>query len=206
MSRKLHPTSHFHSLNSDLSIWHRYDPSVKTDLFSSALRLPEGWLLVDPTAPLPQELLSPGNPYAGILITNANHWRSAPSCWEKEMPIFAAAETALDPAAPCSVIEIGPPQTIFGQLNILAVTGAVPGEIALHHPAQRLLIMGDALINADPYGFSFLPSKYCANPREMRRSLRQLLELDFETILFAHGMPVLSGARTRLELLFRDTK
>ena len=59
------------------------------------------------------------------------------------------------------------------------------------------LIVGDALINFEPHGFAFLPPKYCSNPKQMRRSLRKLLDYDFERMLFAHGTPILHGARAR---------
>jgi hypothetical protein len=38
----------------------------------------------------------------------------------------------------------------------------------------------------------------------MRRSLSKLLVYSFERMLFAHGMPVLSDARERLELLLKE--
>jgi len=36
----------------------------------------------------------------------------------------------------------------------------------------------------------------------MRRSLHKLLSLSVERILFAHGIPIISGASTRLRQLF----
>jgi glyoxylase-like metal-dependent hydrolase (beta-lactamase superfamily II) len=60
------------------------------------------------------------------------------------------------------------------------------------------MIVGDALINLEPYGFTFLPGKYCSNEKEMRRSLQKLLDYKAERILFAHGTPILSGVSDRL--------
>ena len=82
---------------------------------------------------------------------------------------------------------------------MIAIEGAGPGEIALYYPADNgTLILGDALINFEPYGFTFLPRKYCSNEKEMRQSLRKLLDYKAERMLFAHGMPILSGASERL--------
>jgi glyoxylase-like metal-dependent hydrolase (beta-lactamase superfamily II) len=64
--------------------------------------------------------------------------------------------------------------------------------------------MGDALINFEPYGFTFLPAKYCSNQKQMRRSLRKLLDYKAERIFFAHGTPILAGASERLKSLLRD--
>ena len=65
------------------------------------------------------------------------------------------------------------------------------------------MIVGDALINFEPHRFALLPAKYASDFKLMRRSLSKLLEYDFERMLFAHGTPLLAGARGRLECLLR---
>lgn len=93
---------------------------------------------------------------------------------------------------------------IGGELEVTAIDGAAGGEIALYHAANGgTLVIGDALINFEPYGFAFLPEKYCQDPRQMRNSLRKLLRFNAERILFAHGMPILSGASERLQQLLQ---
>src|SRR3712207_7604903 len=42
------------------------------------------------------------------------------------------------------------------------------------------------------YGFALLPAKYCTSQKQMRRSLRKLLDYEFERIVFAHGFPVVT--------------
>jgi glyoxylase-like metal-dependent hydrolase (beta-lactamase superfamily II) len=87
-------------------------------------------------------------------------------------------------------------------LLLSGIEGAAAGEIVLHYaPSGGTLIVGDALINFEPYGFTFLPAKYCSNEKEMRRSLRKLLKYKADRILFAHGSPILSGATDRLQAL-----
>jgi glyoxylase-like metal-dependent hydrolase (beta-lactamase superfamily II) len=91
------------------------------------------------------------------------------------------------------------------QLRVMRIEGAVDGEFALYHPDDGgTLIAGDALINFDPYGFTLLPRKYCRNQKQMIRSLRKLLELDFSRIFFAHGNPILTRAHQRLESLLNS--
>jgi glyoxylase-like metal-dependent hydrolase (beta-lactamase superfamily II) len=76
------------------------------------------------------------------------------------------------------------------------------GEIALfHEPDGGTLIVGDALIHFEPYGFTFLPAKYCVDQKKMRRSLGKLRRCEADRILFAHGTPILSGAVDRLNAL-----
>jgi glyoxylase-like metal-dependent hydrolase (beta-lactamase superfamily II) len=93
---------------------------------------------------------------------------------------------------------------IGGELEVTAIDGAARGEIALYHAANGgTLVIGDALINFEPYGFTFLPEKYCQDPKQMRNSLRKLLRFNAERILFAHGMPILSRASDRLRQLLQ---
>ena len=86
----------------------------------------------------------------------------------------------------------------------MAIDGAATGETAFHFADDGgTMVIGDALINLEPYGFTLLPAKYCSDQRAMRRSLRRLLEWPFERLLFAHGTPILTAAREQLETLLR---
>ena len=81
-------------------------------------------------------------------------------------------------------------------MTAIAIEGAPAGEIAIYADADGgSLVIGDALINMGSYGFTFLPAKYCANHKQMRRSLRKLLDYEFERILFAHGLPIVANAQ-----------
>ena len=91
---------------------------------------------------------------------------------------------------------------IAPNLEIAPIAGAPAGEIAVFSTADGgTLVVGDAIINMDGYGFTFLPAKYCDDAKLMRKSLRRLLDFQFERLLFAHGAPIVSGARRRLEEL-----
>ena len=187
-----------------LFFWQNYDPAVKADLFSTALATPNGSLLVDPI-PLHDSqllLLSQHGSIAGIVVTNANHQRAATFFSDQfSAPIFAQRASFPD-RKPSRFVEIGSGTKICDELEVIAIEGAVAGEIALYQPANGgTLITGDALINFEPYGFTFLPRKYCANKKEMRRSLRNLLLHRAERIFFAHGTPILAGAGARLQQL-----
>jgi glyoxylase-like metal-dependent hydrolase (beta-lactamase superfamily II) len=89
---------------------------------------------------------------------------------------------------------------------VIGIEGAGEGETALHYDRDGgTFIIGDALINFEPYGFTFLPAKYCSNQKQMRRSLRKLLAYKAERMLFAHGTPILSGASERLQGLLNGS-
>jgi hypothetical protein len=196
------PTSDFDRIAPYLALWHSYDPAVKAELYSTCLLTSDGACLIDPI-PLESEALDElvGSAHvAGIIVTSSNHGRASAQFAEKfSVPIFAPSETFPD-KTPCKFRSVANGDEICDELLVIAIEGAGPGEIALYYPADNgTLILGDALINFEPYGFTFLPAKYCSKEKEMRRSLRKLLDYQAERMLFAHGMPILSGASERLQ-------
>ena len=192
-----------------LHYWQAYDPSVKADLCSAALQSSEGVLLVDPIPLQPTLLqqLTDGRSIAGVLVTNVNHCRAATNFAEKfAAPIFAHRATCAACALP-SAREVANGETFLVDARAIEIEGAPVGETAIYHEADGgALIIGDALINFEPHGFTFLPPKYCANAKEMRRSLRRLLDYNFERMLFAHGTPLMHSARKKLEALLQSNE
>ncbi len=183
--------SEFTRLTPSLALWQAYDPAVKSDLFATAVKTQAGLFLIDPIPLAPaslDELIGP-NPVVAVLLTNSNHFRAAETFARRfKAPIFSASD------AP----EISP------GVSAIAIPGGAPGETAFHFPEDGgTVVVGDALINFAPYGFTFLPPKYCTDQKEMRRSLRRLLDWPFQRLFFAHGTPILSSARDRLETLLR---
>ena len=199
--RAVRPASDFDRIASYLALWHSYDPAVKAELYSTCLLTSDGACLIDPI-PLESgaldELVGSAR-VAGIIVTSSNHGRASARFAEQfSVPIFAPSETFPD-KTPGKFRSVADGDEICDGLRVIGIEGAGPGEIALYHPADNgTLIVGDALINFEPYG---LPGKYCSNEKEMRRSLRKLLDYKAERMLFAHGMPILSGASDRLQRL-----
>ncbi|HYJ06112.1 MAG TPA: hypothetical protein VEX43_13325 [Chthoniobacterales bacterium] len=185
-------------------IWQVYDQVVRADLFSTALETGEGRYLIDPVELGAEALkvLRTGQKVKGIVVTNENHERATKRFAERfSVPIYihgALRETV----ALQRTVELEDSEEIEPGLTAVAIPGAPAGEIALHYEDNGgTLVIGDALINFEPYGFGLLPAKYCSDYKVMRRSLPKLLDYAFERMLFAHGTPILSGARARLELL-----
>jgi hypothetical protein len=173
-------------ISSSAAVWQRYDSTVKAELWSTALRTSAGVYLVDPISVDWHSLaeFTGGSAIAGVIVTNENHLRDAPSfCSQLGAPL-------LDISAP----------PLSADVQMIDLPGAPAGEIALVS-SNGELVVGDALINFEPHGFTFLPNKYCTDAKEMRRSLRKLLSYSFERIFFAHGNPITSNAHQRLESL-----
>ena len=195
----------FAQVRPNLAIWQTYDKTAKADLFSSALTVHDGVFVIDPIeiADHPLDQLIGTRPIAGIIVTNGNHFRSADTYMSRfSVPLFAH-RNSLPKRAPPGFIEIGDGSRIGNELEVIMIEGAGPGEVALYHAGDNgTLIVGDALINFEPYGFALLPEKYCENIKQMRESLRKLFRYDAERLLFAHGLPILSEANARLRQLF----
>ena len=190
-------------------VWQTYDDRVKADLSSTALETSAGTYLVDPIPLDEKTLLSFGSQrkMAGICVTNINHARAAAEFARTfSIPVYVHDELRGHADFP-TVTGISEGDGFVEGLTGIAIDGGPKGEMALHYDANEgTMVLGDALINFEPHGFGFLPAKYCLNARMMRRSLGKLLDYTFDRMFFAHGAPILSGARARVEQLLSTTR
>ena len=210
----------FHDLGHGLFEWSAYDRTVKVDLHAHALVVANRLEWIDPVALRPEvraELLEvarlaggPGATQGGdVWLTNGNHARAAGAFRTRggagdPMKVRAADEAR--EALREDGLEVDGPAT-GGPFEVIPLAGFGPGEVAYFHPENGgTLFVGDALINLPvPFGFSVLPEKYCSEPRAARESLRRLLDVEFTRLLFAHGTPLVAGARAKLAALLTDT-
>ena len=191
-------------------VWQAYDGKVKADLFSTALETHSGICFVDPIPLAAEGLLSLRARYpktAGIFVTNTNHARAAADFARTfSAPLYVHDELRGSPDfAEATGVQDG--EEFTKGLTAVAIDGGPAGEMALHHSGNGgTIVVGDALINFEPHGFGLLPAKYCLDPKRMRQSLDKLLAYSFTRMLFAHGTPILSGARPRLEHLLATVR
>ncbi len=165
---------------------------------------PAGNLCIDPVEPGAATLDAIAHLGVGrILLTNRNHARAANAVRSR-----TGARTAIhaDDAAHARSQNAEIDDTLVvgervGPLHVVGVPGKSPGEIALHWPERRLLIVGDAVIGNPPGHCGLLPEKVMDDPARLRSSVRALLELDFDTLLVGDGETILSGAKARLQEL-----
>ena len=190
-------------------VWQTYDDTVKADLFSTALETASGTYLVDPIPFDEESLLGFAAPrkVGGIWVTNVNHARaSAEFANIFSVPVYVHDDLRGHGDFLNATGISGGDGLIEGVTGI-AIDGGPKGEMALHYNASGgTMVLGDALINFEPHGFGFLPAKYCRDARLMRRSLGKLLDYAFDRMFFAHGTPILSGARARVEQLLAASR
>jgi glyoxylase-like metal-dependent hydrolase (beta-lactamase superfamily II) len=165
---------------------------------------PTGNLCVDPVEPTVTDLEEIARlGVSRILLTNRNHSRAA-----NKVRARTGARTAIHPADAPHARKEGaelddelPVGEKIGPLTVVRADGKSPGEVALHWPERRILIVGDAVVGDPPGRCKLLPEKVVDDPARLRESVRSLLALDFDILLPGDGAPILQNARARLENL-----
>lgn len=164
----------------------------------------EGNLCVDPVDPN-EEVLDhfAKEGVAQILITNRNHTRAANRVRE-----HTGARVAIHPADAAYARDQGTAIDAelkvgerVGPFTVVGVPGKSPGEIALHDPARRLLVVGDAVIGNPPGQLSLLRERVIDDPARLRASVQSLLELDVDALIVGDGVSIREGGRDRLREL-----
>ena len=165
---------------------------------------PGGNLCIDPVEPTAEalaELTRQG--VSRILLTNRNHVRAA-----NQVRARTGARTAIHPddatyargqqAELDDALHVGEKIAPF---VVVGVPGKSSGEVALHWPERRILLVGDSVIGNPPGRCNLLPERVMDDPARLRASIKQLLELDFDTLLVGDGEPILQDAKERLREL-----
>jgi glyoxylase-like metal-dependent hydrolase (beta-lactamase superfamily II) len=165
---------------------------------------PGGNLCIDPVEPdgaTLDEIADLG--VARVVVTNRNHVRAANAVHGRTGARTAihsddAAYARSQGAVLDDALHLG---ERIGPFIVVGVPGKSLGEIALHSPERRLLVVGDSVIGNPPGRCALLPEKVMDDPARLRTSVQQLLNLDFDTLLVGDGESILSGAKERLREL-----
>lgn len=183
--------------------WEYFSPEHKVELTSHAV-MAEGHLYIfDPIelATAPRQLLLARRQVAAIVLTNENHER-AYAAWRDrtKAPVWMSSEMSINVA---DAHHWDAQSANLGPWEITALPGGAGGESAFRWRERSLVALGDAIFNLPKYGFKLLPEKYCQNQGKLRETLLRLTEEPFETALFAHGAPILTGASARIREMLR---
>jgi glyoxylase-like metal-dependent hydrolase (beta-lactamase superfamily II) len=189
---------------SDIFTWPWFSQPHGYNFNGHLVRHAEGNLCIDPVEPSEEvvnEISRLG--VAQILLTNRNHSRAA-----NTVRRHTGARTAIHPDdaahARSQGAELDDELSTgdkIGPLVVISVPGKSPGEVAFHWPERRLLIVGDAVIGNPPGRCGLLREAVMDDPLQLRESVRNLLDLDFDTLLVGDGEPILEGAKVKLEEL-----
>lgn len=186
---------------SDVFTWSRLSEPHGYDFNGWLVRSPAGNVCIDPVEPEADDLAAlVRHGVATIALTNRNHVRASNAvraatgarvAIHPEDAAYARGQGAEIDAELHGGARVGP-------LVVVAVPGKSPGEVALHWPERRILLVGDAVIGNPPGHCSLLRDKVMDDPAGLRASVETLLALDFDVLLTGDGAPILSGAHDRL--------
>jgi glyoxylase-like metal-dependent hydrolase (beta-lactamase superfamily II) len=181
--------------------WKALHPSIRTEV--SSYLLADSGTLLDPMVP-PDEGLEWFDDHRPerIVLTNRHHYRDSGRYRERfDLPVLCN-EVGLHE------FEGGPQVDGFSIGDEVApgVTahefGAIcPDDTALHvAQGSGFVAFADSLIRYGELGF--VPDEHMDDPAQVKRDTyamaRDLLELDFDGLLFAHGDPQASGGKAML--------
>jgi hypothetical protein len=170
--------------------------------------LVEARTVLDPMAPPEALELLRSHPPERVVLTNRHHYREAARVVEEfGCPVLCPAPglhefegderrvesySYGDRIAPNLIAhEVGAICPDDAAVELRVGPGALAFADGLMHHDGRLHFVSDGLLADDP-------SEVEAVKSGLRASLERLCELEFETMLFAHGDPIPSGGRARL--------
>ncbi len=157
----------------------------------------EGCVAIDPL-PLDDASMSELAQLGGvhtIVLTNRDHERNtAVLCARFGSRVLAhAREAPLFDVRVDATFAHGE-EVFAGAFAVALERGKTPGEVALHLPAARAAIVGDALIGAPAGAVRLLPDEKLNDPQRFLFSLRRLWALQLDALLLCDGQPLFAGA------------
>ena len=180
------------------------------DLNGYAILLNGTTVLVDPPEPSegdwPRFDVLPS--ISKIVLTNRDHIRDIGLFQARYGARLIAGAEEVAQFAPVAIDEtVREGDLIAGALRVIHLPGKSPGEIGLyldpaHHAVSRelggILLLGDAMIGHPPGALGLIPPHKLDDPAQLRRSLRKLLDYDFDVLLLCDGQPVLGGGKLKV--------
>lgn len=137
-----------------------------------------------------------------VLLTNRHHDRHS---WQLRDAFGCTVHCVrngvyeLQERGPVEPFDFG--DELPGGAVVHEVDAICPDETALHIPGYKALACADGVVH---YGgeLGFVPDRLMDEPERTKRGLREaygrLLDLDFDTLLLAHGAPLVGGAKDAL--------
>ncbi len=185
--------------------WSSFHAQWKVDFDSYALNTPDGVVFVDPLKPGPavvKKLDALGEPVA-ILLTNAHHDREADWFRKRyQVQIYAHEKAKSDCETKIDILVMDG-EKLPGGIKAIHMPGSSASETAFYFKPGGIVFVGDTLLNQSGKGLSILSEQYCEDRKQARQSLTKLLDLNFKTLTFAHGDPLVDNAKARLASFLR---
>jgi hypothetical protein len=183
--------------------WTVKHPKIGVEV--SSYQLVDEGVLLDPLVPAEGLDAFADAPPAHILLTNRHHYRDSGAfaerfgctirCIESGMHEFTKGE----PVQPFRISDPLP-----GGLIAHAVGVICPDETAILIPrGDGVLAVADGVVRRGDSPLGFVPDEYLGDDAEaikrgLRKAYRDLLDLEFDHLLLAHGDPWIGGGKQAL--------
>ena len=184
-------------------VWHWTTTHDRWGIEVSSYYLGTERVLIDPRVPAEGlEWFDEHGPPEAALLTNRHHYRHAGRFAERfgtRVLVNRLGAQEFTAGEPVEFFAAG--DALPGGVVSVPVGAICADETALHIPAHRALALADGLVRMPPDApLGFVPDQLMYDPERTRRGLvdayRRALELDWDTLLLAHGMPMVGdGAR-----------
>jgi glyoxylase-like metal-dependent hydrolase (beta-lactamase superfamily II) len=187
----------------DLFSWHVHDDRIGADSAAYAVRQYGKLTLIDPL-PIELEKLTAIAPVDAIVLTAANHQRSA---WQIRRALAAPVFAPVGPQVGETPGQFEQPPDhryrhgdgLPGGLVAFHAPGPAIAMYAMWWPAAGALFFSD-LLSAHGGEVRFVPAQYQDDPVRARESVRLLIEtFPLQLACFAHGAPLRRAPRKAIE-------
>ena len=186
--------------------WRVANPNIGGGTSAShAVRTGSGeTVLIDPV-PLADDALEALGPIAAILLTAATHQRAA---WRYRRRFGAPVYLPLRSRETDEEADerYGAGDVLPGELEAVHVPGPEEPHFALLRRAAPAVLFCPDLVMVEKGELVFVPAEYHEDPKETRRSVERLLELDFDVLCLDHGPPLLDDPKESLRELLAVTR
>ncbi len=205
----LKPATEVREVVRNLYGWASFHAQWKIDFNSYALKTAEGVVFIDPLKPaaeLLKEVEALGEPI-GIFLTNDHHDRDAD--WfrkQYQIQIYAHEKARADCDTKIDVLILDG-ERLPGAVRAIHLPGSSASETAFYSKLSGgIVLMGDVLLNPGGKGLALLAEPYIEDRKQALQSLPKLLDLNFKTVTFAHGDPIVANAKKRIANFLKKPK
>ena len=183
-------------------LWHWRALRERIGLLVSSYYLERERVAIDALIPAEGlEWFERHGPPAHVLLSNRHHDRDAWALQEAFGASVHCPRSGIHELAGRGPVEaFDPGDELPGAIVAHEVGALCPDETALYIPAHRALACADGVVRweaEDPLGF--VPDWLMDDPAQTRAGLRaayeRLLALDFDTLLLAHGDPIVATGK-----------
>jgi hypothetical protein len=183
--------------------WTAFRDTIGADVHSYAI--PQSRALIDPMEPDEGlDLFAQHGPPERILLTNRHHYRDSGRFVDRYGARVRCQRDGLrefEGGAAVEGFSFG--DEVAPGITAQRVAVLCPEETAFYIAAPGALSFADAIVRTGDGPLRFVSDHLLGDDPEeiksgLRESFRALLELDFDSILLAHGQPIVGGGKEAL--------